>query len=163
MNDLLQPARHLTNEQCDNLLLSPDTDHPHLQSCALCSSQLTALRSSIGDLRTTSIAAADRHYRAALFSKALQQRQPKKSLGPRLAWAATAFAGLLFISLPFVSRFQGLRTTPAIAAPVTVPATVASNLSDEQLLSNIQSDLSASVPSPLLPLDSTSTTTTSSR
>jgi hypothetical protein len=160
-NDLIsQPARHLTNEQFDALLFSQATDHPHLQTCTLCATQLSELRSSIGDLRVTSVAAAERHYSSAVSARATRQRS---RLQPRLTWAATAFAGVLFISLPFVSRFRAPKTpvqTRVAVANVPAPKAADSNLSDAQLLSSIQNDLSATVPDPLLPLDSTSTSTT---
>jgi hypothetical protein len=161
---LSQPVRHLTNEQFDALLLSHTADHPHLRSCDECATQLADLRSSIAGLRTTSVAAADRHYRRAVAAQTSRQRS---RLQPRLTWAATALAGVLFISLPFVAKFRPATAPPArppapatpVALHVADTSTVA-DISDDQLLSNIQSDLSASVPSPLLPLDSTSTSTT---
>jgi hypothetical protein len=150
--------RHLTNEQFVTLLLSSGAGHPHLRSCELCASQLEGLRSSIGDLRDASVIAAERHYRAAVRDRAVRQRTPHR---PRFAWAITALAGVLFIGAPFAAKFGTFRSPahpPVAVATVTPPANAASNLSDDQLLNNIDSDLSASVPSPLLPLESTSTT-----
>jgi hypothetical protein len=152
-----QTGRHLTNEQFVTLLISPGADHPHLRSCELCASQLEGLRSSIGDLRDASIVAAERHYRAAVRAQAA----PRRTHRPRLAWAITAVAGVLFIGMPFAAKLRTPAHPPIAATPVAAPVTTASNLSslsDDQLLNNIDSDLSASVPSPLLPLDSTSTT-----
>jgi len=163
-NDLLsQPVRHLTNEQFDALLLAPATDHPHLRSCEFCANQLAVLRSSIGDLRVTSIAAADRHHRAAAHAQRTRQRS---RMLPRLTWAATAIAGVLFISLPFVSRFRTPKApvqNPVAVAAVQTPRAADSNLSDAQLLSSIQNDLSATVPDPLLPLDSSTSTDASTK
>jgi hypothetical protein len=153
-----QTERHLTNEQFVTLLISPGAGHPHLRSCELCASQLEGLRSGIGDLRDASVVAAERHYRAAVRDQAARQRTHRH---PRLAWAATAAAAVLFISAPFASRLRTPVHPPIAVATVDAPVNPASNLSslsDDQLLNNIDSDLSASVPSPLLPLESTSTT-----
>lgn len=150
-----QTERHLTNEQFVTLLISPGAGHPHLRSCDLCASQLEGLRSCIGDLRDASVVAAERHYRAAVRDQAARQRTHRH---PRLAWAAMAAAAVLFIGAPFASRLRTPVHPPIAVANVAAPANPASNLSDDQLLSNIDSDLSASVPSPLLPLESTSTT-----
>jgi hypothetical protein len=149
-----QTERHLTNEQFVTLLISPGAGHPHLRSCELCASQLEGLRSSIGDLRDASIVAAERHYRAAVRAQAA----PRRTQRPRLAWAATAVAAALFLGVPFAAKLRTPVHPTVAATPVAGPLTNASNLSDDQLLNNVDSDLSASVPSPLLPLESTSTT-----
>jgi hypothetical protein len=166
-NDLLsQPLRHLTNEQFEALLLAPSTNHPHLNICERCTGQLAALRSALGDLRVTSVAAAEIHYRAA---ERAQRSQQRSRFQPRLTWAFTAVAGMLFIGLPFAAKFHPFKAPaqgPVITATTKASAESGpsvSNLSDDQLLSSIQSDLSASVPDPLLPLDSTSTSTTASK
>jgi hypothetical protein len=150
--------RHLTNEQFVTLLVSPGAGHPHLRSCELCASQLEGLRSSIGDLRSASVAAAERHYRLAVLAQAARRRTHRR---PRLAWAFTAVAALLVIAIPFAAKLRTPVRQPVAATPAAAPAANASNLSnlsDDQILNNVDSDLSASVPSPLLPLESTSTT-----
>lgn len=152
-----QTDRHLTNEQFVTLLISPGAGHPHLRSCELCASQLEGLRSSIGDLRDASVVAAERHYRAAVRAQAAPRRTPR----PRLAWALTAVAAVLFIGMPFAAKLRTSAHPPIAVTTVAAPVTTASNISqisDDQLLNNVDSDLSASVPSPLLPLESTSTT-----
>jgi hypothetical protein len=152
-----QTERHLTNEQFVTLLISPGAGHPHLRSCELCASQLEGLRSSIGDLRNTSVVAAERHYRAAVRAQAA----PRRARRPRLVWAATAVAAVLFLGAPFAARLRTPVQSPIAATPAGAPVSTASNISqisDDQLLNNVDSDLSASVPSPLLPLESTSTT-----
>jgi len=151
---------HLTSAQLEPLLFDLEATNPHLRDCELCRAELASLRSTFGSLRSGATLAAARHQRVAVAT-------PHRSARPvRLIGSLAAAAIVLAVSLP-VALLHPSPAHPNVAqAPQTAPAAdsnMASNLSDEQLLTTVQGDLSASVPDSMLPLDASTSTATSTK
>jgi hypothetical protein len=163
---------HLTSAQLDHLLfdsLSGDNEatDPHLRDCELCRAELASMRSTFGSLRSGATLAAARYQRLA----AAPHRDAQRSAWPvRLIGSLAAAAVVLAISLPVALRHPAPAHPNIAQTSQAAPATDAhmasnfsSNLSDEQLLTTVQGDLSASVPDSMLPLDASTSTVTSTK
>jgi hypothetical protein len=140
---------HLTGEEMDALLMEPELRDrsQHLVDCDLCLTEFESLQRVMGELRTAVIASAEQHYRAAALPAISQQR-------PRLMWGLAAAAAFICV----VGSIT-LHQRPVPVAVVNAPQQqVQGGVSDEQMLSNVQEDLSASVPQPMLPLAATDAT-----
>jgi hypothetical protein len=134
---------HLTSEQMDALLSHPETRErsQHLRVCGTCSDELESLRAVVSDLRTAVIGSAAEHRRCAVMPAPAQRT-------PRAMWSLVAATALLCVAGPIL-----LHTKPAHVAVVPTPQPqVQGAVSDEQLMSDIQQDLSSSVPQAMLPL-----------
>jgi hypothetical protein len=144
---------HLSSEQLECALHgSPSREVSlHLAACAQCTEEVDELREALGNFRVAAMASAERHYRLAATPAAPTARRL-----PRMAWAAAMSALLLSIAAPI--GLHRRTVTARVAADVAERPAV----SDEALLNDIQNDLSSSVPSPLLPLASTSTNSANS-
>jgi len=130
----------LSTEQLDALLHQPE------QSSS--DPELTSLRAVLTDLRTASLAAANHH-------------QSRASIVPARAhgalWAAFATAAvLLCAATPLAFHHHPTPIQPIAAAPQPRPAAI----TDDALFADVQADINASVPSPLLPLTSDNTNST---
>jgi hypothetical protein len=138
---------HLTSEQMEALVLDAKGDASaregaeHLRDCAMCSTELESLRMAMSDLRATVIASSERHRRLAMMP-APERRTP------RLMWALASAVLLICTAVPLA-----LHTRVAPVAVVRAPKSpVQGTVSDEQLMSDIQEDLSSPVPQSMLPL-----------
>jgi hypothetical protein len=134
---------HLTVEQMEALLSNPETQErsQHLQVCGACEEEFESLRAVVSDLRAAVIASSEAHRRVAVMPAPAQRT-------PRAMWSLVAATVLLCVAGPVV-----LHHKPAHVAMVRVPAPqVEAAVSDEQLMSDIQQDLSSSVPQEMLPL-----------
>lgn len=139
----LQATPHtLTSEELDALLHHPEQANPDLE--------LASLRSVFSDLRTASLAAAEHHHRYASIV-------PARSHTLR-TWSLAMAALILCASAPLAVRHHPahVSTVAIVATPQPTPA-----VSDEVLFADVEADLDASVPSPLLPLTADTTTTKS--
>jgi hypothetical protein len=141
--------KHLSSQQIDDALSGrpSQTTALHLDACEACAGELAALRETLGNFRVATTAAAAHHRR---FVAATPRRLP------RMAWALAAAALFMSIAAPVAVHRRSV--TPIVAPGSQDSATV----SDEALLSDVQNDLSSSVPESLLPLAGTSTNTTKS-
>jgi predicted anti-sigma-YlaC factor YlaD len=151
MNRLNRP--HLSSEEFDVALFSVPSAvaAEHLASCAECTGEFARLRAGFGHLRvaTAALAAEDLHELDRIGMK--PRRAVSRFALPRFAMACAALA--IAIGLP--AALHQRTSAPVAAAPTqSVP-----QISDEALLTTIQSDLNTSVPAPLLPLTSTTSTT----
>jgi anti-sigma factor RsiW len=134
---------HLTSEQMDALLAHPETPEgsQHLEVCAACSAELESLQAVMTDLRAAVIGSAGEHRRLAVMPAPAQRT-------PRAMWSLVAATALLCVAGPIL-----MHTRPAHVAVVQAPQPqVQGAVSDEQLMSDIQQDLSSSVPQAMLPL-----------
>jgi anti-sigma factor RsiW len=134
---------HLTIEQMEALLSHPEAQErsQHLQECGRCAEELESLRAVVSDLRGAVIAASVVHRQRAVMPAPAQRT-------PRALWSLVAAAALLCVAAPIA-----LHQRPAHAPAVQTPAPqVQAAVSDEQLMSDVQQDLSSSVPQGLLPL-----------
>jgi len=145
MNPQTTP-QSLTTEELDALFFRPAEANTAIAQSA----ELTALQSVFTDLRTASMAAADHHRRHASIA-------PTRSRAMSVIWAFAAAVIVLCAALPMFFRHHAT-TAPVV---VTTAQQAVPTVSDEVLLADVQADLDASVPSPMLPL-TTSTTTKSS-
>jgi hypothetical protein len=148
---------HLTSQEMEALLMEPKSGNrqPHLANCESCMDELESFQAAIADFRSAATASARQQYRAAAIPTGSYAR-------PRMMWSMVAAAVLICTAEPIL-----LHRTLNHADVVTVPqqqaqGTVSDAGSDAQLLSNVQDDLSASVPGPMLPLASTDTTSSTS-
>jgi len=134
----------LTTEQFDALLYAPDQTHPD--------PELAALRSVFTDLRAASTVAAEHHQRLASITTSRRSYRP-------LAWTFAAAALLLFAGTPMAFHRRPAAVSPiAVVTPAAQPVPA---VSDAVLYADIQADLDASVPEPMLPLTSNTTKTQS--
>lgn len=132
---------HLSSEEMDGLLMDAEARErsQHLRACGACSEEFESLRASLGELRAAVIASAEKHRRVAVMPAPVHRT-------PRAMWSLVAAAVLLCVAGPVV-----LHHKPAHVAVVPKPQ-VQVAVSDEQLMSDIQQDLSSSVPQEMLPL-----------
>jgi len=146
---------HLTSEQMEALLMQPESidRSQHLAHCDRCMAEFESLHAMIGDLRTAVAGYAGQHHRATAL--------PVMSYAsPRPMWGLAMAAGAALIC---VTSSIVLHERAAHVAPVIVSQQQAEGAdSDEQMMSNVQDDLSASVPQPMLPLASTNATDSTS-
>jgi anti-sigma factor RsiW len=134
---------HLTVEQMEALLSYPEAQErsQHLQECGRCAEEFESLRAVVSDLRGAVIAASAVHRQRAVMPMPAQRT-------PRALWSLVAAAALLCVAGPIA-----LHQRPAHVPAVQTPAPqVQAAVSDEQLMSDVQQDLSSSVPQGLLPL-----------
>jgi len=133
----------LPTEQLDALLHHPE----HSNS----DPELASLRAVLTDLRTASITAASYHHRHASIT-------PTRTHGALWGVFATA-AVLLCAATPLAFHHHPTPIQPVAVAPQ--PQTTP--ISDDALFADVQADINASVPSPLLPLTSDTTNTTTQK
>jgi anti-sigma factor RsiW len=149
-------TQHLTPAQLHDLLsrtadAPATTEQLHLADCPECQEDCSNLDRSIAN------------FRLAATSFALLHTPPRPVIGtsvrrsffalPRIVWA-TGLGSVLALTGATLSTLY--RQPSRVVAPVTAAATQ-QPVSDEALLQDIDSDLSASVPPSLQPLDTTPT------
>jgi hypothetical protein len=134
---------HLTVEQMEALLSHPEAQDrsQHLQVCGTCEEEFESLRAVVSDLRGAVIAASEVHRQRAVMPAAAHRT-------PRAMWSLVAAVALLCVAGP-IALHQRLAHFPV--AQVSAPQVQAA-VSDEQLMSDVQEDLSSSVPQVMLPL-----------
>jgi predicted anti-sigma-YlaC factor YlaD len=137
---------HLTNEELtDRLLGDPSmTIEAHLLECADCRKELSHLKESIGLFR----GAAQEWSENAAMVRRLSQREVKWTM-PR--WAIAVVAMLLLVVLPGL-YLRKYRPGRAKVSPVTTVTTQTQIDEDNQLLSEVNSEISEGVPAPMQPL-----------
>jgi hypothetical protein len=144
---------HLTHEQlCDVLLAdsslpsagldyNSDVVEQHLQACLICSAELKSLRDSLSHFREASVA-----YSRQAFAHSYARRSsivpPQSMLSQPLYWAAAA---VIFVAALFPVALHRQQSAVAATSSQTTE-------SDEALLSDIDQEVSADVPSPMEPL-----------
>jgi anti-sigma factor RsiW len=151
-------SAHLTQaELTDNLLgVSSLTVNAHLLSCPACADELERLRSSIASFR----GAAHAWSESALTNT--DRRAPLVGVAPRRPWRAASWilaaaAMILFVS---VSAFYLHNDQIERVARSTTPVSSSSAASvaqsqidrDNELLSQVNSELAEAVPAPMQPL-----------
>ena len=141
--------RHLSDEQFTRFLAAgEDTSaQAHLAECAPCREQAARLLQIVGVARAGAERGTDRHANEWARQRnavrdALQRRPPR----PR--WALAAALALLVLVSTFLFRAQAPRTEPLGQAQM--PHNI--SISDDALLSAVDSTLEQSVPSALVPL-----------
>jgi len=133
----------LSTEQLDALLHHPE----HSSS----DPELASLRAVLVDLHTASTAAANHHHSRASITRTHTHG---------ILWAAFATAAvLLCAATPLAFHHHPTPIQPVAVAPQ--PHTAA--ISDDALFADVQADIDASVPSPLLPLTSDTTNSTTQK
>jgi hypothetical protein len=134
---------HLTSEQIEALLLDPESRDrsQHLNVCQACSAEFESLLVVMGDLRSAAIASAEQHRRVAVMPAPSHRT-------PRVMWSLLMAAALICIAGPLAVRQRPARIIAVDAPKQQLQGAV----SDEQLLSNIEDDLSSPLPRPMLPL-----------
>jgi hypothetical protein len=146
---------HLTSEQMEELLMEPEAigRSQHLAQCDGCTAEFESLRATIGDLRTAVAGYAGQHHRAAELP-AISYARPR----PMWGLAMAAGAALLCVTSSLVWHERASHVAPVIVSQQQAEGAD----SDEQMMSNVQDDLSASVPQPMLPLASSNATDSTS-
>lgn len=140
----------LTNEKLDAALTSPLTHNAD--------PELTHLHTTLADLRTTSEDVARNHF---IHAAANAKPAPRFSFTLK-AWSTLATAALLLGV--FAPRLRTPHPQPPAQPAAIAVQQPAPEMSDEALLASVQDDLDASIPSPMLPLESsTSTKSTTQR
>lgn len=142
---------HLTSEQIEDLLADPNSRDwsQHLSDCNECSAELDELRAAMEDLRYAAIASAEHHRRVAVLP-VISHRMP------RTMWTLLAVAALLCVAGPLAIHRAAVHPMAVVQGPMPITVSDASQQksteSDEQLMSNVQADLSSGVPAAMLPL-----------
>ena len=137
---------HLSSEEMDGLLMDAEARErsQHLRVCSACAEEFESLRAAVSELRIAVIASAEKHRRVAVMPAPAHRT-------PRAMWSLVAAAVLLCVAGPVV-----LHHKPTHVAVVQMPKpqvqVAVSEVSDAQLMSDIQQDLSSSVPQAMLPL-----------
>jgi anti-sigma factor RsiW len=158
---------HLTEEQFGELIAasartsSSETliTEAHLLGCEQCSAELASLRECLSLFREASTAYADNELRR-MPQVSLPARRPL--LFPALApvYLATAAAAIFLVTLLPIRQLRTAHPAPGVAVRVAE----APSESDEALLEDVNSEVSASVPAPMQALadptaDASSTST----
>ena len=144
-------THHLSEAQLANALIAGSTDlaansatQAHLRACPACSAALAELREPLALFRAAASSFAEREYEGVQPSIS---SHPQPTMFFRPAWLAMAAMALLVLLL---SRgMYERRAAPASQSALVQPQTMES---DEALLSEINQDIAASVPSPMQPL-----------
>jgi hypothetical protein len=134
---------HFTVEEMEALLSNPEMRErsQHLRVCGQCSEEVESLSAVMGDLRAAVVASTEVHRRLAVMPEPAHRT-------PLALWSAIATAALLCAAAPIA-----LHHKPVHVAVVQAPVQQAqASVSDDQLMSDVQEDLSSSVPQGLLPL-----------
>jgi hypothetical protein len=146
---------HLTNEELtDNLLgVSSLTVNTHLLECTSCAQELQQLKGSMADFRGAALSWSED---AAVVERGTPRRVPMKSR-PAAGWILVAAAMVLFIAgaTAYLHQNQIGDQTPSaqVSTPSGNPGVSQSQLDqDNQLLSQVSSELSEAVPAPMQPL-----------
>lgn len=149
-HDQLRNHEHLTIEQMEALLWHPETQHlpQHLRECGECSAELESLLATITDLRASLVASSERHRRLVMIPAPTHRT-------PRALWSLVTATVLLCAAGPIPLHHK---PTHVAVVPLRAHSAQAS-VSDEQLMSDIQQDLSTSVPPEIIPLTAKDATT----
>jgi hypothetical protein len=134
---------HLTSEEMEALLWDSEARgrSQHLRVCGACSAEFESLRAAMSDLRAAVIASAEQHRRMAVMPVPAHRT-------PRMMWSLLAATALICIAGPLALHQRSTHVAVVHAPKQQVQGAV----SDEQLLSDIQEDLSSPVPQAMLPL-----------
>jgi hypothetical protein len=152
---------HLTHEQLCDLILADsslwqesdsrnlsDVVQTHLRACPLCSAELKNLRDSLTHFRDASASYA-RHEFAQSYAQRSSIAPPHSFLTQPLYWTA---AVVVFVAALFPLSMH--RQAGSASSVIRGSAAVSSQTmeSDEALLTDIDQQVSADVPSPMEPL-----------
>jgi predicted anti-sigma-YlaC factor YlaD len=162
-------SAHLTQaELTDNLLgVSSLTVNAHLLSCPACADELERLRSSIATFRGAAYAwsesaLANTDRRAPLVEVA--RRRPWRAA----SWILAAAAMILFVSVsafyPHNHQIERVaRSTTPVSSSSAASDIVRSEIDrDNELLSQVNSELAEAVPAPMQPLGLSESVSTNS-
>ena len=147
-------SAHLTHEELtDNLLgVSSLTVNAHLLNCPVCANELSHMKSTIAGFR----GAANAWSENALAKTPKEQAFSRRS-SPTLRWVLAAAMIALVASLTFYIRGRGenqANTAPTSAASpvITIESPQSQIEKDNQLLSEVDTELTEAVPAPMQPL-----------
>ena len=163
-------SAHLTHaELTDNLLgVSSMTVNAHLLSCPACTRELDGMKTSITAFRDAAHA-WNEDALATSRSASIRHTLPKKSWA--FNWVLATAAVLLFAAgFVFYQRSQsGTSSGPgnmAQSSKINVPATGMENASqiaqDNELMSQVNSEIAEAVPAPMQPLQLSESVTSNS-
>jgi anti-sigma factor RsiW len=144
---------HLTGEQFGELLArfteavgpEPTPAEAHLQACEACATELASLREVITLYREASKAYAEEELRGIARWRLPERRVFTHRLVPAYWVAAAAMIMTALFPLQVLRR-HAVRTPAAEIASATASNTAASAQTDEALLEDVNSEISASVP-----------------
>jgi anti-sigma factor RsiW len=170
-----EQRQHLNSQAFDLLLSGAESplESAHLQVCSACREEFEELRQTMSQLRTAAISvAAEQRRLAVMLAPAHRTWRSMWAL-----WGLTAASALLCVfgslfypnggSLPFVTqrppvnahkiatRSSAVVVSVASDSQAMVPVSARSTsgqISDAQLMSDIEQDLDSSVPQAMLPL-----------
>jgi hypothetical protein len=141
-------SAHLSDEQFTRYLSGDEDSHAHLAECDGCSTQAAHLLKIVGASRAHAERSGDRH--ASFWAR--QRSEVRDALAGRRPHRPTWAIALTMAVLVFVSAFmfqnQSLPTQSESAVQVLHPGSI----SDEALLSAVNSTLEQDIPSALAPV-----------
>jgi hypothetical protein len=145
-------SAHLTHEELtDNLLgVSSFTVNAHLLNCPACANELSHMKSTIAGFRGAANAWSEN-----ALAKAPKEQAFSRTSSPTLRWVLAAAMIALIASLTFYIRGRGENqaNTASTASPViTVESPQLQIEKDNQLLSEVDTELTEAVPAPMQPL-----------
>jgi hypothetical protein len=134
---------HLTVEEMEALLSNPEMRErsQHLQVCGQCLEEVESLHAVMSDLRAAVVASSEVQRRLAVMPKPAHRT-------PFALWSTVAAAVILCAAAPIALHHKPAHVAVVQASVQQAQAAV----SDDQLMSDVQEDLSSSVPQGLLPL-----------
>jgi hypothetical protein len=160
-------SAHITQEEMTELLMGTRTStlDCHLQACAECRDELERVKSSLALFRTASHAWSERA--ASKTSEMQQVISLPRATSYASWWKLAAVAAVLLIV--FAAAYRIKRTSPnGNTAKVTTPSTITTESSqnqiaqDNELLAQVNSEISESVPTPMQPLQISAASSNSS-
>jgi hypothetical protein len=141
-------------------LTAAEFDAQLTQTAGSATAEAAALRATLADLRTSSMAAASMAAEFPFPAPRPDARPSHAPLLPRWAMAtATAAMAVAFAVPAALHHWHPAATAPVASASATEHTAADTVAQDDALLADIQTDLSTSIPASLQPLDTTSTNT----
>jgi predicted anti-sigma-YlaC factor YlaD len=147
-------SAHLTHEELtDNLLgVSSLTVNAHLLNCPTCANELSRMKSTIGGFRSAANAWSEN-----TLAKTPKEQAFSRGSSPTLRWVLAAAMIVLVVGLTFYIRGRGenqanTATTSTASPVITVESQQSQIEKDNQLLSEVDIELTEAVPAPMQPL-----------
>lgn len=160
-------SAHITQEEMTDLLMGARTStlECHLQACAGCREELERVKSSLALFRTASHAWSES---ASSEFAASQQVIMVPRAGTYISWWKMAAVAAIMLAV-FATAYRIKRTSTDInTGKVTTPSAVTTASSqdqiaeDNELLAQVNSEISEAVPMPMQPLQISAASTGSS-
>jgi hypothetical protein len=140
--------RHLSSEELERAMAGQAEPRAleHVAGCEACAAEIASFQRMFGELRESATEMATEQRRMAVVAR------PAKRAG---VWGyATAAVVFVAVGLPVAMHHPAVKT-PVVAGPANGAEGDAASVSDAELMTNVQNDLSSNVPEPMRALEGT--------